>query len=83
MAGLLPVETSFARRRLHLGYRLVETAMATPFGPAGMAFRAHEFHYASVVSGDGIEPAFRLDGTAVGSRAGGTFGSFLHLIDMA
>jgi cobyrinic acid a,c-diamide synthase len=84
MAGLLPVETSFARRRLHLGYRLVETAAATPFGAAGSRFRAHEFHYASVVSGDGVDPAFRLaDGTSVGARAGGVFGSFLHLIDMA
>ncbi len=84
MAGLLPVETSFARRRLHLGYRLATSTAATPFGPAGQAFRAHEFHYASVLSGDGVDPAFRLaDGGGVGARAGAVFGSFLHLIDMA
>ncbi|MGQ3029511.1 MAG: cobyrinate a,c-diamide synthase, partial [Ferrovibrionaceae bacterium] len=83
MAGLLPVETSFARRRLHLGYRLAESVATTPFGPAGTLFRAHEFHYASVVAGDGVDPAFIVDGTAVGARAGGVFGSFLHLIDMA
>ncbi|MBN9527507.1 MAG: cobyrinate a,c-diamide synthase [Alphaproteobacteria bacterium] len=83
MAGLLPVETSFARRRLHLGYRLAKSVATTPFGPAGTLFRAHEFHYASVVAGDGVDPAFIVDGTAVGARAGGVFGSFLHLIDMA
>ncbi len=32
MAGLLPLETSFAERGLHLGYRRVRLAAATPLG---------------------------------------------------
>lgn len=49
MAGLLPLGTSFAKRRLHLGYRRVETLADTPFGPRGTVLRGHEFHYASIV----------------------------------
>ena len=35
MAGLLPVETSFAQRRLHLGYRRAATLADGPLGPRG------------------------------------------------
>jgi len=90
MLGLLPVETSFARRRLHLGYRLAETAADGPFGTAGTAFRGHEFHFASIVSEDpGEAPLFRArdaSGTdlgPVGARCGTVMGSFMHLIDRA
>ena len=42
MAGLLPLETSFAKPELHLGYRRL-----SPFGgPFETALAAHEFHYA-------------------------------------
>lgn len=87
MAGLLPVETSFAARRLHLGYRRAVLTADTPLGPAGTAFRGHEFHFARVVAGDGEQPLFRAadaSGTglgAVGNRQGRVVGSFLHLID--
>lgn len=87
MAGLLPVETSFARRRLHLGYRRMRTLAPTPLGPAGAGFRGHEFHYASVVEEDPGEALFDAAdavGTAigpVGRRVGAVLGSFLHLID--
>jgi cobyrinic acid a,c-diamide synthase len=33
MAGLLPVETSFAQRKLHLGYRNAVLSAQTPLGP--------------------------------------------------
>lgn len=81
MAGLLPVETSFAARRLHLGYRVVE-AEAGPF-PGRWA--AHEFHYATVLREEG-EPLFRAwDAEGVrlapmGLRRGRVAGSFAHLI---
>lgn len=89
MAGLLPVETSFARPRLHLGYRAVATLAATPFGPAGTRLRGHEFHYAETVREAGTGPAGALfsvrdargrDLGPVGRRAGSVAGSFLHLI---
>ena len=50
MAGLLPLVTSFAERKLHLGYRQGTLLADSPLGKAGSAFRGHEFHYATVVS---------------------------------
>ena len=89
MAGLLPVETSFAERRLHLGYRVATLAGGGPLGAPGMVFRGHEFHYATVVregpgralfeaksaAGADLGPCGRVDGTVSGS--------FIHLIDQA
>ncbi len=51
MAGLLPLETSFAERRLHLGYRhLRVTDPDTVNGGLGEAeYRGHEFHYATII----------------------------------
>ena len=87
MAGLLPVATSFAAPRLSLGYREVRQDLATPLGPAGAAFRGHEFHYAVLEGGEAAAPLFRgrdargRDLGALGVRAGKVFGSFVHLID--
>ncbi|MEQ9170139.1 MAG: cobyrinate a,c-diamide synthase [Rhodospirillales bacterium] len=91
MAGLLPVETSFARRKLHLGYRRAVIADAGPLGPAGTALRGHEFHYATIVAeglSEGLDaPLFHVsnaDGMylgALGRRRGSVMGSFVHLID--
>ena len=39
MAGLLPLSTSFAERRLHLGYREATLLGAGPLGPAGARFQ--------------------------------------------
>ena len=87
MAGLLPLKTSFAARKLHLGYRAVRLEDDGIFGKAGVAFRGHEFHYASIVAeGDG-RPLFQVsdaDGNALtpsGRVAGNVMGSFVHLID--
>jgi cobyrinic acid a,c-diamide synthase len=87
MAGLLPLVSSFAERRLALGYRRMRLAAAGPLGRTGAAFRGHEFHYATVVAegpGDPLWQAGDAAGTdrgAAGSRRGPVFGSFLHLID--
>ncbi|MDJ0981598.1 MAG: cobyrinate a,c-diamide synthase [Kiloniellales bacterium] len=89
MAGLLPVTTSFAAPRLSLGYREVVQAAATPLGPAGAAFRGHEFHYATKSEGEAPPPLFQArdalgrDLGPLGSCAGRVFGSFIHLIDRA
>lgn len=82
MAGLLPLETSFAKRRLHLGYRRLE-ALGGPFPGS---WRAHEFHYATTLRAEG-EPLFRAwdaegtELTPMGLRRGRVAGSFAHLID--
>jgi cobyrinic acid a,c-diamide synthase len=87
MAGLLPLATSFAERRLHLGYRTARLLADTPLGRRGAWFRGHEFHYATTLRADGAEPLFALTdsygidlGTS-GLRCGSVFGSFIHLID--
>lgn len=87
MTGLLPVETSFADRKLHLGYRAIETVSPTALGPAGHHFRGHEFHYASITFEDNATPLFRArnargeDLGACGMTLGSVSGSFVHLID--
>ncbi len=85
MAGLLPLETSFATRRLHLGYRRL-TALAGPW--AGRRLTGHEFHYATTVAAEG--PALYAAETAEGAPlspmglvAGPHSGSFAHVIDLA
>jgi cobyrinic acid a,c-diamide synthase len=87
MAGLLPVETSFASRRLHLGYREAALRQASPLGPAGARFRGHEFHYATIVAEGAGAALFDLADArgrslaAAGRRLGSVAGSFVHLID--
>jgi cobyrinic acid a,c-diamide synthase len=86
MAGLLDHETSFARRRLHLGYRRATLLAHGPLGPAGAALRGHEFHYATVSVAGTDAPFAQLadaQGTILGpagSRRGRVTGSFFHLI---
>jgi cobyrinic acid a,c-diamide synthase len=89
MAGLLGVSTSFARRKLHLGYRHAHLLNDTCLGPAGMQLRGHEFHYASIET-PGEDAAFALVSDAygaepspTGSRRGQVSGSFFHVIAMA
>ena len=60
MAGLLPLATSFAERRLHLGYREATLLAAGPLGKAGTRFRGHEFHYATTVSEGDAAPLFAV-----------------------
>lgn len=87
MAGLLPLETSFAQRKMHLGYRNAVLVADTPLGPARAAYGAHEFHYASTVRLGGADPLFTVSDAAgndlgpAGLRAGNVCGSFIHLID--
>ena len=89
MAGLLPLRTSFAERRLHLGYREARLLAPGPLGAAGARFRGHEFHYATTISASAAAPLFALadscgdDLGPAGLRRGSVNGSFLHLIDRA
>jgi len=86
MAGLLPLVTSFAAPKLHLGYRQAVALSGSPLGKAGTEFRGHEFHYATAVSRGGA-PLFHVadaEGRRRGDEgivAGRVAGSFLHLID--
>ena len=86
MAGLLSVETSFAKRKMNLGYRRAVLQADGPLGPAGGVLAGHEFHYATVVA-TGEDRPFALvtdpHGSApapAGSRRGLVTGSFFHAI---
>ncbi|UIJ71496.1 cobyrinate a,c-diamide synthase [Aurantimonas sp. HBX-1] len=84
MLDLLPLETSFATRRLHLGYRRLQETDGFVW-PGRL--RGHEFHYATIISegpGEALftaEDARGADLGRFGRRKGGVCGSFLHVID--
>ena len=86
MAGLLAIETSFAERKLHLGYRTMVTQTDSALGPSGSVFKGHEFHYASITQTSG-EPLFEAkdalgeNTSLVGAASGTVCGSFMHIID--
>jgi cobyrinic acid a,c-diamide synthase len=81
LAGLLNLETSFAKRRLHLGYR----NLTPQGGPWKTNMKAHEFHYATTLKAVG-KPLFKTtdaDGVKLpdmGLENGTVFGSFAHII---
>ncbi|MFA7430404.1 MAG: cobyrinate a,c-diamide synthase [Rhodospirillaceae bacterium] len=86
MAGLLGHSTSFAKRRLNLGYRQARLLADCALGRAGEAVRGHEFHYASVTD-SGTDPALVAlrDGRGedlgqAGGCRGRVAGTFFHAI---
>jgi cobyrinic acid a,c-diamide synthase len=86
MTGLLGHATSFAQRRLHLGYRAARMLAACPVGAAGARVRGHEFHHASLIERGADEPLAELrdaQGNVVaesGSRRSNVSGTFFHVI---
>jgi cobyrinic acid a,c-diamide synthase len=86
MAELLGVETSFAKRRMTLGYREARLAADCALGIKGAALRGHEFHYSTIVSVGNDEPfalvadAYGMAPSPAGSRRGRVTGSFFHVI---
>lgn len=84
MLGLLDLETSFQKRKLHLGYRNL-----TPQGGAwDMALNGHEFHYATTThaKGKALFKATDAEGTDLpdmGLINGAHWGSFAHVVDRA
>jgi cobyrinic acid a,c-diamide synthase len=88
MTGLLGLETSFAKRKLHLGYRRAKLRATCPLGVEGTEVFGHEFHYASTLSTGGISLVDCSDASGVdvpeqGVRQGATTGTFFHIIDEA
>ena len=86
MLGLLPLVTSFAERRRHLGYRRVAPLAGSGF-TAPMT--AHEFHYSTVVHEGEADRLFAVtdamgeDLGHAGLRRDTVSGSYMHLIDLA
>jgi cobyrinic acid a,c-diamide synthase len=83
MAGLLPLATSFASRKLHLGYRRLSPL---PGAPWSKPLTAHEFHYSTVSAEGPAERLFAAQDAAggalppMGLRRGRVMGSYAHVI---
>jgi cobyrinic acid a,c-diamide synthase len=89
MTGLLGHATSFAQRKLHLGYRQARLLSDCALGKDGSAVRGHEFHYASLIETGNDAPLAEIadgDGNALGTaggRRGNVTGTFFHAIASA
>jgi cobyrinic acid a,c-diamide synthase len=86
MLGLLPLVTSFAERRRHLGYRRVTPLAGSGFGAP---MTAHEFHYSTVQQEGEADRLFAVtdamgdDLGQAGLCRGNVSGSYMHLVDLA
>ncbi|MBT0955843.1 cobyrinate a,c-diamide synthase [Alphaproteobacteria bacterium KMM 3653] len=91
MAGLFNLETSFAKRKMHLGYRQARLLHDTPMAAKGALLRGHEFHYTFVTDAPDAPLAEVTDASgtpmpetgAIARMPGGgqATGTFFHLID--
>ncbi len=83
MLGLLPVSTSFAVRKLHLGYRRLSPLAGVPWHQGLMG---HEFHYASVIEESTKGRLFKAQNSMcealadMGHVRDNVSGSFAHVI---
>nr|WP_241503132.1 cobyrinate a,c-diamide synthase [Komagataeibacter melaceti] len=88
MTGLLGHATSFAKRRMNLGYRAATLRHDCAIGRAGTTLRGHEFHYATVTdAGDDAPLADMRDGYGAergmgGARRGHVSGTFFHILSV-
>jgi cobyrinic acid a,c-diamide synthase len=86
MAGLLSHATSFAKRKLHLGYREARLLSDGLLGAAGDRVRGHEHHHSSLVEPGRDAPLVQLsDSTGTdlgmaGGRRGWVSGSYFHVV---
>lgn len=90
MAGLLGLVTSYAARKMHLGYRQAQLLHTIPGQAAGSALQGHEFHYSTILAQPDAPLATVTDATGApvpetGStrrQPGGglSTGTYFHLI---
>ena len=85
MAGLLGLVTSYAQRKMHLGYR--NATLHAPMGgfAAGASLTGHEFHYSTIIDQPDAPLAHVTDAEGnpvaeTGSHRGHVTGSFFHMI---
>ncbi len=85
MLGLLGLETSYEKRKFHLGYRRAVLSEPMPGFAPGSALRGNEFHYSTILEQPDtpLAQVFDADGNPVvetGSVRGNVSGTFFHLI---
>lgn len=89
MMGLLSHATSFAKRKMQLGYREARLLADCTLGKAGDVLRGHEFHYATLVAAGDDAPLADLSDAQnlalgpAGGRRGRVAGTFFHAIARA
>ncbi|MFN3822873.1 MAG: cobyrinate a,c-diamide synthase [Pseudorhodobacter sp.] len=93
MAGLLGHATSYATRKMHLGYRAARLLQPMPGLAAGACLRGHEFHYSTLTHGPDAPLAEVTDATGATLPEGGGWrrmegggavsGTWFHLIGAA
>ncbi len=86
MAGLLGLETTFAKRKLHLGYRRATLVADCALGSRQSTLFGHEFHFATVLEAKDEPLLYAVDFLGAetaerGSRRGAVTGTFFHVID--
>ncbi|MBP1847098.1 cobyrinic acid a,c-diamide synthase [Rhizobium petrolearium] len=86
MTGLLSHRTSFAKRKMNLGYRQARLLGPCAIGQKGETVRGHEFHYARVIC-HGTDPPLAMIADGIGSEIGpsggwrgNVTGTFFHAI---
>ncbi|MDE3079753.1 MAG: cobyrinate a,c-diamide synthase [Paracoccaceae bacterium] len=85
MSGLLGLASSFAKRKMHLGYRRARLLAPLLGLPRGAQLAGHEFHYATILAQPDAALATVTDAEdrpvpESGSRRGRVSGTFFHLI---
>ncbi|QDH17758.1 cobyrinate a,c-diamide synthase [Swingsia samuiensis] len=86
MLGLLGHVTSFAKRKMNLGYREATLQKTGALGQKGDVFRGHEFHYARVIEAGkddsfvSLTDGYGHDLGNAGGQRGHVSGSFFHII---
>jgi cobyrinic acid a,c-diamide synthase len=90
MAGLLGLVTSYASRKMHLGYRAATLDAPIPGHAAGTRLRGHEFHYSTILAQPDTPLASVTDATCTAvaetgstrrqSGGGRSTGTYFHLI---
>jgi len=86
MLGLLSHASSFARRRLSLGYRRARLLGTAALGAANTVLLGHEFHYATLIDPGDDAPLAELHDASghalgpAGGRRGRVSGGFFHAI---
>ncbi len=91
MSGLLPIQTNFSERKLHLGYRYITNEKPLRSLTQKKHWKGHEFHYSKEEKAEvknqyaplfsHVEDTFNQIKCAYGAQKGCVYGSYIHLID--
>jgi cobyrinic acid a,c-diamide synthase len=81
MAGIAPLRSSMAQRRLTLGYRVATAQTDGPHLTRGQAVRGHEFHWSTLEQSPAPkDSAYEVDGGRhEGYARGNVWASYVHL----